>query len=210
MGVHLSTMPLTPTQQHILSFVRDYLARNAFPPSLREIQVAMGFASVNAIVKHLRRLEAAGVIEVPARTARGIRLVGVEPSTNRNTLRLPLIGKVAAGAPILVEAHIEQYLHVDRALFKPRADYFLRVQGESMVDAGIFDRDLIAVQKTPDARNGQIVVARVDGAVTVKVLERMSRTLRLLPRNPAFQSIEIDASHEFAIEGIYCGLLRVA
>ncbi|MGH8145559.1 MAG: transcriptional repressor LexA [Rhodanobacteraceae bacterium] len=203
-------MTPTPAQLKVLRFVRTHLARHGYPPSVREIQRAFGFASPNAAAKHLRALEAQGIIELPARTARGIRLIGGGLAADVNTLRLPLVGRVAAGAPILVEANIERTLGVDRALFKPEPDYLLRVQGESMVDAGILDGDLIAVRQSPEARNGQIVVARVDDAFTVKVFKRDRRGIHLLPRNPAYAPIEVDASREFAIEGLYCGLVRVA
>lgn len=203
-------MPMAPTstQLRILRFVREYLARHGYPPSVRDIQRAFGFASPRSAAKHLQSLEAHGLIELPARTARGIRLVGGGPVADTNAFSLPLIGKVAAGAPILVEANVERTLRVDRALFKPQPDYLLRVTGDSMVDAGILDDDLIAVRQTPEARNGQIVVARVDDAFTVKVFKRDRRGVHLLPRNRAYASIEVAADCDFAIEGLYCGLVR--
>lgn len=211
MGVHSYTMAPTPAQLRVLRFVRDHLVREGYPPSVREIQRAFGFASPNAAAKHLHALAAQGLIELPARTARGIRLAGGNGlAADTGTFNLPLIGRVAAGAPILVEANIEKTLRVDRALFKPAPDYLLRVIGESMVDAGIQDGDLIAVRHTPEARNGQIVVARVDGAVTVKVFRRDRRGVHLLPRNPDYMPIEVDATRDFAIEGLYCGLVRSA
>lgn len=206
-------MPMTPTpvQSKVLRFLRDYLVHHGYPPSVREIQRAFGFASPRSAAKHLEALQAQGLIEIPARTARGIRLVGGGGvATAANTLSLPLIGRVAAGVPILVEANVERNLALDRALFKPQPDYLLRVLGDSMVDAGILDRDLIAVRHTPEARNGQIVVARVDGAVTVKVFRRDRRGVHLLPRNPDYAPIEVDATRDFAIEGLYCGLVRGA
>lgn len=206
-------MPMAPTpiQSRVLRFLRDHLVRHGYPPSVREIQQAFGFASPRSAAKHLRALESQGLIELPARTARGIRLVGARnPLADSNTLNLPLIARVAAGAPILVEANVERNLALDRALFKPQPDYLLRVQGDSMVDAGIIDGDLIAVRHTPEARNGQIVVARVDGAVTVKVFKRDRRGVYLLPRNPDYAPIEVDPTRDFAIEGLYCGLVRGA
>lgn len=204
-------MTPTPIQSRVLRFLRDYIVRHGYPPSVREIQQAFGFASPRSAAKHLHALEAQGLIEIPARTARGIRLVGARnPAVNANTLTLPLIGRVAAGAPILVEANVERNLALDRALFKPHPDYLLRVVGDSMVDAGILDGDLIAVRHTPEARNGQIVVARVDDAVTVKVFKRDRRGVHLLPRNPDYAPIEVDATRDFAIEGLYCGLVRGA
>lgn len=202
-------MTPTPTQLRILRLVRDHLARHGYPPSVREVQHAAGFASPNAAAKHLRALAAAGLIELPERIARGIRIVGGGPERT-DSLSLPLIGRVAAGTPIVVEANIERNVSVDRTLFKPRPDYLLRVEGESMIDAGILDGDLIAVHQAPDAENGQIVVARVDGAVTVKVFQRHRAGIRLLPRNPAYAPIVVQPDSEFAIEGLYCGLVRSA
>ena len=204
-------MASTPAQLRVLRFLRDHLVHKGYPPSVREIQRAMGFASPRSAAKHLEALEAQGLIELPARTARGIRLVGGNGvAADRNTLSLPLIGRVAAGAPILVEANVERNLRVDRALFKPEPDYLLRVVGDSMVDAGILEGDLIAVRHTPEARNGQIVVARVDGAVTVKVFRRDRHGVHLSPRNPEYAPIEVDSTRDFAIEGLYCGLVRGA
>jgi repressor LexA len=204
-------MAPTPIQSKILRFLRAHLARKGYPPSVREIQHAFGFASPNAAAKHLRALQAQGLIELPGRTARGIRLVGEGvPAPYVDTLSLPLIGRVAAGAPILVEANVERQLGLERGLFHPEPDYLLRVEGESMIDAGILDGDLIAVRQAPEAENGQIVVARVDGAVTVKVFQRDRRGVHLLPRNPAYAPIEVGAGRDFAIEGRYCGLVRSA
>lgn len=201
-------MDIPPGQQRVLDFVQAYLQRRAFPPTYREIQHALGFASPNAVRRHLAALQRKGLVELPERTARGIRVVGAADAPDARILRLPLIGRVAAGAPILVEAQVEKRLRLDRGLFKPQPDYLLRVTGDSMVDAGILDGDLIAVRQAPQAENGQIVVARVDGAVTVKVFERTRGRIRLLPRNPDYAPIEVDATHEFAIEGLYCGLVR--
>lgn len=203
-------IPMAPTdsQLRILALVRGHVARHGYPPSLRELAGAAGI-TFPAVRKHLQRLAEQGLVELPERTARGIRLVGTDAPDPR-TLSLPLIGRVAAGAPILVEANIEKNLRVDRGLFKPAPDYLLRVEGDSMVDAGILDGDLIAVRQTPEARNGQIVAARIDGAVTVKVFRRDRAGIRLLPRNPEYAPIEIDATREFAIEGLYCGLVRSA
>ncbi|TAN09006.1 MAG: transcriptional repressor LexA [Rhodanobacteraceae bacterium] len=201
-------MAPTPAQLKVLRFLRDHIIRRGYPPSVREIQHAFGFASPNAAAKHLHALAAQGLLELAGR-ARGIRLLGgALPAAD--TLTLPLIGKVAAGMPILVEAHVERNLSLDRSLFKPEPDYLLRVVGDSMIDAGILDADLIAIRHTPEARNGQIVVARVDGAVTVKVFRRDHRGVHLMPRNPAYSAIEVDATSDFAIEGLYCGLVRGA
>ncbi|MGH3967996.1 MAG: transcriptional repressor LexA, partial [Mycobacterium sp.] len=175
-------MAPTSSQLRILRLAREHLARRGYPPSLRELADAAGITFA-AVRKHLLRLADAGLIELPERTARGIRLVGAGAADAR-TLSLPLIGRVAAGAPILVEANVEKNLRVDRTLFKPVPDYLLRVAGDSMVDAGILDGDLIAVRQAPEAENGRIVVARIDGAVTVKVFRRDRAGIRLLPRNP--------------------------
>lgn len=201
-------MAPTPTQLRILRLVRKHMARHGYSPSLRELADAAGITFA-AVRKHLLRLAQEGLIELPRRTARGIRLVGFD-ATDRDSLALPLIGRVAAGAPIVVEANIERTLRVDASLFKPAPDYLLRVQGDSMVDAGIEDGDLIAVQQTPEARSGQIVVARLDDAFTVKVFKRNRRGIHLLPRNSAYAPIEVDETHAFAIEGLYCGLIRGA
>lgn len=202
-------MAPTDSQLRILALVRNHVARHGYPPSLRELAAAAGI-TFTAVRKHLQRLAVQGLVELPEHTARGIRLVGAVDAPDPRTLSLPLIGRVAAGAPILVEANIEKNLRVDSGLFKPAPDYLLRVEGYSMVDAGILDGDLIAVRQTPEARNGQIVVARIDGAVTVKVFRRDRAGIRLLPRNPEYAPIEIDATREFAIEGLYCGLVRSA
>ncbi len=201
-------MSLPAGQQRVLDFLRAYLRRHGFAPSYRDIQSGLGFASPNAVRRHLAALERKGLVELPAHTARGIRIVGEGAAANEPTLHLPLIGKVAAGAPILVEAQVEKRLRLDPALFTPPPDYLLRVDGDSMVDAGIRDGDLIAVKQTPVAENGQIVVARVDGAVTVKVFERTRGRIRLMPRNRDYAPIEVDGRLEFAIEGLYCGLVR--
>lgn len=200
-------MTATPTQLRTLRLVCEYIARHGYPPSLRELARAAR-VQPNAVAKHLRALAAEGLVELPARTARGIRVPGAAASDD--SLSLPLIGRVAAGAPILVEANIERSLCLDASLFKPQPDYLLRVEGDSMVDAGILDGDLVAVRQTPEARNGQIVVARVDDAVTVKVFHRDRSGIRLLPRNPDYAPIVVDPQGGFAIEGLYCGLVRGA
>jgi repressor LexA len=203
-------MTPTPAQLRILRLVRDHVAARGYPPSLRGLADAAGITFA-AVRKHLLKLAAQGLLELPERTARGIRLVGATAGgTDARTLSLPLIGRVAAGTPIVVEANIERAVTVDCTLFHPQPDYLLRVVGESMVDAGILEGDLIAVRQAPEARNGQIVVARVDGAVTVKVFKRDRYGVHLLPRNPAYTPIEVDATRDFAIEGLYCGLIRGA
>lgn len=202
-------MQATPTQLNTLRLIRAHLARHGYPPSLRELARA-AHVTPNAISKHLRGLAAAGLVELPERTARGIRLLDPAGADTDDSLALPLIGRVAAGAPIMVEAHVERTVVVDPSLFRPAPDYLLRVEGDSMLDAGIEDGDLIAVHRTPEARDGQIVVARLDDAFTVKVFQRHRGGIRLLPRNSAHRPIEVDETRTFAIEGLYCGLVRSA
>lgn len=191
---------LTPRQQQILSLVRDILARTGRPPTRAEIAHELGFRSANAAEMHLRALARKGAIELVPGAARGIRV---------KAAGLPVVGRVAAGQPILAEEHIEQHYPIDPGLFHPRADYLLRVRGMSMRDAGILDGDLLAVQRTPEARDGQIVVARLGDEVTVKRFERHGHRVRLLPENTEFTPIEIDLRRDaFAIEGLGVGLLR--
>ena len=219
-------MELTDTQQAILVLIAERIAEEGMPPSQAEIARAFGFSSVRAAQYHLEALEAAGAIErVPGR-ARGIRLL-VSPEQPQgsldladagdaalpdNALRLPVLGQVAAGTPIGADApqslEADDYLLLDRVLFSPAPDYLLKVKGDSMRDEGIFDGDLIGVHRTGDARSGQIVVARVDEEVTVKLLKLGSDRIRLLPRNPDHAPIEVLPDQDFAIEGLYCGLVR--
>ena len=192
---------LTPKQKKIFDFIRKTIERSGMPPTRSEIQAAFGFRSPNAAEDHLRKLEQRNAIEILPGTARGIRL--------KDGTGLPLIGRVAAGSPILAEAHVQGRYQVDPSLFKPRAHYLLRVRGLSMRDAGILDGDLLAVHRTREARSGQIVVARVHDEVTVKRLRRRGATIELLPENPDFKPIVIDTRQEsFAIEGIAVGLVR--
>ncbi|HHQ41073.1 MAG TPA: transcriptional repressor LexA [Chromatiales bacterium] len=192
--------PLTPRQAQILELIRSHLERTGMPPTRAEIARAFGFRSPNAAEAHLRALARKGAIELVPGASRGIRLP--DPPG------LPVVGRVAAGSPILAEAHVEARYRIDPAVFRPRAHYLLRVRGMSMRDAGILDGDLLAVHRTPEARDGQIVVARVDGEVTVKRLRRRGGRVWLLPENPDFEPIAVDAGHELAIEGIGVGVLR--
>jgi repressor LexA len=193
--------PLTDRQAEILQFIRDAVETTGLPPTRAEICSALGFASPNAAEDHLRALERKGVIELTSGIARGIRLA--EPPG------LAVIGRVAAGHPILAEQHIQGRHQVDPALFSPRADYLLKVRGQSMRDAGILDGDLLAVHRTAEARSGQIVVARVHDEVTVKRLRRQGGRVELLPENPDFEPIVVDTRNEgFAIEGLAVGLIR--
>lgn len=191
---------LTPRQEEILNWLRDRLETTGVPPTRAEIAQALGFRSANAAETHLQALARKGAIELVPGTSRGIRL---------KDLGLPVVGRVAAGHPILASANIERHYQLDPSLFRPQADYLLRVQGLSMRDAGILEGDLIAVHRTPEARDGDIVVARLDDEVTVKRLQRKGGALRLLPANPDFTPIDVDpARHAFALEGIAVGLVR--
>jgi repressor LexA len=192
---------LTPRQAEILQLIRDTIEETGFPPTRMDIARMLGFASPNAAEDHLRALERKGVIEILDGTARGIRL--------KEALGLPLVGRVAAGSPILAEEHIIGRYSVDPNLFRPRADYLLKVRGMSMRDAGILDGDMLVVHKTEEARSGQIIVARLESEVTVKRLKRRGATVELLPENPDFKPIVIDTREEtFAIEGVAVGIIR--
>ncbi len=202
---------LTPRQQAILDFVAAKIEAEGLPPTLAEIAAAFGFNQTRGAHKHLLALEAKGRLSLLPGKARGIRLhASARPRRRSDSLELPVLGRVAAGAPIGADAGIERHLLLDRAMFFPTPDYLLKVKGDSMVDDGIFDGDLIAVHRTPVAENGQIVVARVDGELTVKRLERGKERIRLLPRNPDYAPIVIAPDADFAIEGLYCGLVRGA
>jgi repressor LexA len=191
---------LTTKQQEILDFIRQAIEETGFPPTRAEIAKAFRYSSPNAAEEHLRTLERKGAIELTPGASRGIRLVE-DPG-------LPLIGRVAAGSPILAEEHIERHCQIDPALFRPRATYLLKVRGMSMKDIGILDGDLLAVHRTREARSGQIVVARLNGEVTVKRLKRSGRSIELVPENSDLKPIEVDASDELAIEGIGVGVIR--
>jgi len=193
---------LTPRQQEILRLIKDFAAERGMPPTRAEIAEALGFRSPNAAEEHLRALARKGAIELLPGSSRGIRLPAGEEG-------LPVIGRVAAGAPILAEAHVEDHCRIDAGFFHPRADYLLRVRGQSMRDAGILDGDLLAVHSVNEARNGQLVVARLDDEVTVKHFERRGQVVRLLPANPDYEPIVVDLRRQpLAIEGIGVGLLR--
>ena len=221
-GVSFMRM-LTARQQEILSLIREHITQTGFPPTRAEIAARLGFRSPNAAEEHLRALARKGMLELTSGASRGIRLLGTAAAatgavadtlteTSRQVgrlLQLPLVGRVAAGSPILAQEHIEQQVQFDPALFAQTPDYLLKVRGMSMRDAGILDGDLLAVRKTQNVRNGQIVVARVDGGVTVKRLQRNADHLLLLPENPDFKPIRVDAgTPDFAIEGLGVGLLR--
>ena len=193
---------LPPQRAAVLDFLRRELAAGR-APSLAEIAEAFGFASRNAAHKHVQALVADGLLELESGRKRGLRLPG-----RPDQLPLPVLGQVAAGQPIGADIGSDQLLLLDRALFSDRPDYLLRVKGDSMRDDGIFDGDLVAVKRANEARNGQVVVARIDGEITIKRLERSKARIRLLPRNPEHAPIEVRAGQDFAIEGVYCGLVR--
>jgi repressor LexA len=208
-GEIIYTMSLTTRQAEILAFLRQHAATQGMPPTLQEIGTAFGIEHLNAVVKHLRALEAKGHIALLPNRARGIRLLDAVPApATDDLLALPLVGRVAAGEPLLSEASTERVLRLDSTLFKLRPDYLLRVRGDSMRDDGILDGDLIGVHATPVAEHGQTVVARVGGGFTVKRLYRKGRQLRLLPRSAGYQPIDPDPREDFAIEGLFAGLIR--
>lgn len=198
---------LTDRQASVLDYIRNYTAEHNRPPTRAEIVEAFGFASPNAAQSHLRALARRGAIELVHGASRGIRLL----TPGAETDELPLVGRVAAGSPILATGNVEARHQVAPTLFSPRAHYLLRVQGQSMVDAGIQENDLLAVHATPDADNGRIVVARIDDEVTVKRFRRIGQEIRLEPANPAYEPITVDpARQNFAIEGVACGVIRRA
>lgn len=195
---------LTPRQQQVYDLVRESLQENGMPPTRAEIAHALGFRSANAAEDHLRALARKGVVELLPGASRGIRLLELPDDEG-----LPVVGRVAAGSPILAEEHIEDYFYVDPRLFRPRADYLLRVKGMSMRDAGILHGDLLVVHRSPEAFSGQIVVARLEDEVTVKRFRRRGRVVRLMPENPDFEPILVDLHQQsLVIEGIGVGVIR--
>lgn len=197
--------PLTARQIEILRLIEAHVEESGFPPTRAEICTAMGFSSPNAAETHLRALERKGVIEMTSGASRGIRLTrqSAPPST------LPVIGRVAAGSPMLAEQNVEQQCRVDPALFDPPADYLLRVRGMSMRDAGILEGDLLAVHRTTQFRSGQIVVARLHDEVTVKRIQRNRNMVELIAENPEFKPISVDLRRDpLEIEGIAVGVIR--
>ena len=202
---------LTDRQQAILDFVAAQIEAQGLPPTLAEIAAAFGFNQTRGAHKHLLALEAKGHLTLLPGKARGIRLQGRNRiRSTKPALLLPVLGRVAAGAPIGADADIGRHLLLDRAMFFPTPDYLLKVEGDSMIDDGIFDGDLIAVHRTNVAENGQIVVARIDGEITVKRFKRSHDRITLLPRNPDYAPIVVAPDADFAIEGLYCGLVRSA
>ena len=199
----MDTLP--PKRASVLAFLREQSLRG-HTPSLAEIAAEFGFSSRNAAQKHVQALAEAGLIQLMTGQKRGIR---VPQSTGRGgLLSLTVLGRVAAGVPIGADIGLDEQLLLDAGVFSLRPDYLLKVQGDSMIDDGILDGDLVGVHRSAEARHGQIVVARVDGEITIKRLERGERRIRLLPRNPAHAPIVVPAGVDFAIEGLYCGLVR--
>ncbi len=206
---------LTPRQQEIFELLGNHIREHGYPPTRLEICKQLGFRSPNAAEEHLRALARKGVIELQSGRSRGIRLVG-DSAVSAVTLEessalfsLPLVGRVAAGSPILAEENIENHITMDPSLFRPVPDYLLQVQGMSMQNAGILDGDLLAVHRTLEARNRQIVVARLGDEVTVKRFWRKGHQVQLLPENPDFEPIEVDLrAEELIIEGLGVGVIR--
>nr|MBS0020381.1 transcriptional repressor LexA [Gammaproteobacteria bacterium] len=195
---------LTHRQQEILRFIQEVIETEGFPPTRAEIARALGFRSANAAEDHLKALARKGVIEMQPGISRGIRLLEMPQQ-----LGLPVVGKVAAGSPVLAEQHIQDYYRIDARLFRPRADYLLRVKGTSMMGVGILDGDLLAVHRTPEAKSGEIVVARVEDEVTVKRFRRRGNMVRLMPENPDFPPIVVDLRRvTLVIEGVGVGVIR--
>jgi len=196
---------ITPKQYQVLEMVRDFITEYGIPPTRMEIANDLGFKSPNAAEEHLRALQRKGVIELLAGSSRGIRL----KDSLREQIGLPLVGRVAAGNPILAEENIEAHYKIDPSMFNPKPHYLLRVQGMSMKDIGIYDNDLVAVHRTSEIRSRQVVVARVDNEVTVKRYSQTGSTVWLHPENGDFSPIEIDlATQEMVIEGIVVGVIR--
>ena len=222
--VTMSDLPkLTARQQQILELIQSAIANTGSPPTRAEIATELGFKSANAAEEHLQALARKGAIELVSGTSRGIRLkshnraqsaagfteqLTEKMSQFQQSLLLPLIGRVAAGSPILAQEHIDQSYLIQSSLFDRKADYLLRVRGMSMRDAGIMDGDLLAVQSTREAKNGQIVVARLGDDVTVKRFERKSDRIELHAENPDFKTIIVQNDEPFEIEGLAVGLIR--
>ncbi len=196
---------LTSRQEQVLNLIKDHITETGYPPTRADIAKQLGFKSANAAEEHLRALARKGFIEIVPGASRGIRIPAV---ANQG---IPIVGRVAAGSPILASEHIEDYCELKPNFFSPAADYFLTVQGESMMDAGIFDGDLLAVHSTTQVQNGQIIVARIGDEVTVKRFrqEKNSHIVHLIAENKDFAPIIVDLEHEaFAIEGLSVGVLR--
>lgn len=214
------SIKLTARQQEVFDLIQASIRRTGFPPTRAEIAQSLGFRSANAAEDHLKALAKKGAIILTPGTSRGIRLnpdlEATTPATasaaaaelSERLTTLPLIGRVAAGNPILAQAHIEKEIPVDPAMFEDKADYLLRVRGESMIDIGIYDGDLLAVKKSQSAHNGQIIVARINDDVTVKRFQKGANRITLIAENQHFAPIIVTPQDEFAIEGLAVGLIR--
>lgn len=203
------TIQITSRQANVLAFIRARMERDGQAPTLEEIGKALGIANVSAVLKHVRSLEAKGRLTIEPNRARSIRLVRESDPMDADTLELPLIGRIAAGEPLFSEARVDRSVRVSRSLFRLRPDYLVKVVGDSMRDEGILDGDLVAVHATPVARHGQIVAARVRGnEFTIKRLHWKGDVIRLMPNSPGFKPIDVDPTEDFAIEGLFAGLLR--
>jgi len=199
---------LTQRQQDVLNLVRQHIIDTSMPPTRSEIAKALGFKSANAAEQHLRALAKKGAIEMVAGTSRGIRLIdqGEIPTDEQG---LPVVGRVAAGSPVLAQQHIEQHIPITPEFFHPAANYLLKVHGMSMKDIGIIDDDLLAVHQTQTAKNGDVIVARIEDEVTVKRFYQNGHQVTLVAENPDFAAIEVDLRHQsFAIEGLAVGIIR--
>ena len=196
---------LTPRQKEILHMIQEFIAEYGMPPTRADIARELGFKSANAAEEHLRALQKKGVLELVPGASRGIQL----KDSLRDQMGLPLVGRVAAGSPILAEEHIETHYTIDPALFSPKPHYLLRVHGMSMKNAGILDGDLVAVHRTPEVRSRQIVVARVEDEVTVKRYRQDGSVVWLLPENEDFEPIQVDLNEQtMVIEGVVVGVIR--
>jgi repressor LexA len=212
---------LTRKQLEVLAFIRRFMESDGLPPTRGEIAEGLGLKNRQGIDQHLRALESKGALELVPGISRGIRVreefaaepADLAPSPSRSSSSLPLLGRIAAGAPILASSHIEEHVTVDASLFKPHADFLLRVRGDSMKDADILDHDLLAVHQTSQVRSGQIVVARLvdENEATVKYYRRQGHIVRLEPANAAYRPIEIDLrEQELSIEGLAVGVIRTS
>lgn len=202
-------LKLTPRQSEILAFIRRCLEDHGYPPTRAEIAQQLGFKSANAAEEHLKALARKGAIEMTPGASRGIRIPGGEEGERGEAEGLPIVGRVAAGAPILAQQHIEEACRIDPNFFRPRADYLLRVRGMSMKNIGILDGDLLAVHATGEAHNGQVVVARLDDEVTVKRFKRQGNKVWLIAENEDFAPIEVDLEQQsLQIEGLSVGVIR--
>jgi repressor LexA len=200
---------LTPRQAEVLTYIRDCIEDSGMPPTRAEIANKLGVRSANAAEEHLRALQRKGAIELIPGTSRGIQLKGALRDSFSETPGLPLVGRVAAGNPILAVEHIEEHVRIDPTMFDPVPHFLLRVEGMSMKNVGILDGDLVAVHRTPEVRNSQIIVARLDDEVTVKRYRQEGHTVWLLPENEEFNPIEVNLKEQdLMIEGVVVGLLR--